>query len=440
MISVSFINNEPERLIASDPFMVLERAMITMSNEIDEAISGFCSEYDQYTIESEIMGEIDNDKLVYMESKKTNIFEKIGNAVISIFKKVQEIVVKFIDNIKNIGFKNKSNEEKMKSLLEYYKKNEPEKYKDIKDEVIVAIQSGDLNPVDMKSIKEMSEAYDELVKLAKQKNIKPDTLRGKFEEMKKKFDNIDQSKTVKVAKAATAVITAITAIVAFKSKILDSKKSTIEYEKKLAEKNEATIKAIRELQEYEGGEFASDSLTKAQLLKNASFWITGQYGKLISREQGAIDKFDKGITAWIARHERAKKDAFVDSIERGSRVLSDKEARSRANERTKNREDAYDKSTGTRQAQNDSILGQDSSTRKAIKKETELKTKQTERTKRYLSDEAILRNRDHQDAIKYQAELQASGRAAGTPDKKSGVQKIAIVDSKGDNIRQSKKK
>lgn len=345
MISVSFINNENETLLLSDPFLSFERAMVEMNEEIDETLNGYLNVHNQYMVESEIMGELSSEKTVYLESERTNIFDKIGNAVITIFKKFAELVKKVVDSIKNIGFKNKSNEEKMRDLLDYYKKNDPDKYRTIKDDVVVAFKSGELDPIDMKSIKEMNEAYDELVKLAKQKDVKPDSLKAKFEAMKKKFDGaLDKGTVKKTATVVSSVVTAALAIATFKSKILDSKKNTMDYEKKLSEKNEATIKAIKELEQYQGGEFASDSLTKAQLLQNAHFWITKEYGKLISKEQGKIDKFDKGITSWIARHEKSKKDDFMNGVNRGASVISDKEKEERKAERKKNREDAYDKS------------------------------------------------------------------------------------------------
>lgn len=410
MISVAFINDGYEPLITSDPFLPLNKMMVEMTEEIDMMISSYLKIHDQYTTESEIMGELDEDKSVYLEAEKTNIFDKIGNAVISIAKKIQNIIKKIIDAFKNIGFKNKSNEEKIQALLDKKKKEDPENYKDIKNEVIAKFNSGELNPVDMKTLKEMNDVYDEIVKLSKQKDVKPDSIRAKFDAMKKKFDNID-----KPVKTISSIITVAIAMVTFKSKVLDARKNTIEYEKKLSEKNEATIKAIKELQQYENGEYASDSLSKAQILKNANFWINNQYEKLISKEQGTIDKLDKGITAWIAKHEKNKKDKFMDGVERGSTIISNKEKQKRDDERTKNYQDARDKADGQRDSNDDAILGTDSRHRKAIKQETRIKTQSQTRAQRYENDKAINNNLQHQNAIETQAELQARGRGAGTP-------------------------
>ena len=39
MISLSFINDEYENLIASDPFFYLEQEMVTFSNDIDNCLT-----------------------------------------------------------------------------------------------------------------------------------------------------------------------------------------------------------------------------------------------------------------------------------------------------------------------------------------------------------------------------------------------------------------
>lgn len=425
MISLSFINNDNEILLASDPFLSLERAMEKMSEEVDNIISGFLNINEEYMIESEIMGEIDHEKTVYLEAEKTNVFEKIGNVVISIFKKFQDLVKKVIDSIKNIGFKSKSNEEKMEKLLSEYKKNAPEKYKTIKDDVVVAFQSGELDPTDMKSIKEMSQAYDELVKLAKQKDVKPDTLRGKFEAMKKKFDDIDSSKVVKGAKATKTIITAIIAIATFRSEIIKSRKNILDCEKRFAEDNDEIIKTIKFLETIEDGKYVSDSLTKAQILKNAHLYRRGYYTKLISKENGKIEKFNKGITSWIARHEKNKRDEFMSGVEKSSKIISEKDKKARDAEREKNKQDSYDKAVGQREANDDAILNKDSNKhRKAVKAEARLKAQAQTRAQRYENDKA------HRDSIEDQAELKARGGEKGTPQRKPGVQKIEIVDPK----------
>ena len=113
MISVAFINDGYEPLLASDPFLPLDRMMTEMTEEIDMMVSNYLNIHDQYTFESEIMGELDEEKSVYLEAEKTNIFDKIGQSVIKIGQAFIETIKKIIEWIKNLGFKNKDKMDKV---------------------------------------------------------------------------------------------------------------------------------------------------------------------------------------------------------------------------------------------------------------------------------------------------------------------------------------
>ena len=62
MISVAFINNENEVLIASDPFILFENTIDELNADIASALLDFQNTHDQYMIESEILGEINEEK------------------------------------------------------------------------------------------------------------------------------------------------------------------------------------------------------------------------------------------------------------------------------------------------------------------------------------------------------------------------------------------
>lgn len=435
MISVAFINNGYEPLLASDPFLSFDKMVLEMSTEIDDMIESYLSVYDKYMTESAIMGELDEEKSVYLEAERTNIFDKIGNAVIALFKKVQEIIKNIIDSLKNIGFKNKENTEKMQELLDNYKKNDPEKYKAVKNDIIAKFNSGEFDPTFAKNVKEMDEAYREIIKLAKQKDVKPDSLRAKIDAMKKKFDDID-----KPVKTTATIITVAVGIATFKSKVLDARKSTTAYEKNLAEENEEFLKALKELSEQEGGAYTDQALSKAQLIKNVRNWKIGKTEKLVRREQGIINTLQQGILGWIDSHtgnkisnkiksSRAQYDTDMESRTRASEYKSQK---AREAERDKNYEDAYDQARGRTRAQADAIKDKDY--RNSIKQETKIKTKAQTRAQRYENDKAILNNTTHQNAIRHQSQIQAEGKEAGTPRRNPGTQRIALVDADGNNI------
>lgn len=434
MISISFINNEYEELIASNPFLSLEKAIDTVSNEIDNTIDDFFREYDKYTVESSILEEVDHEKEIYFEAGKTNIFEKIGNSVMEIFRKFQNLIKSVIEKIKNIGFKNKSNEEKMKSLLDYYKKNEPEKYKSLKDDVVVAFKNGELNPIDMKSVKEMNDAYEEILRLSKQKDVKPDSLKAKFEAMKKKFsDTVDKGTVAKTAGAVTAIIGAGLAIATFRSKLANSNKTISECNKIIAEDNAKFLKTLNEMKTA-NPEFASEELSKAQIMKNVHYWTIGEVSKCITKEKSTINTFDHKITQWIAKHMKKESKQFLDDSEKNYKVIKKREDDERKAERKKNREDSadraygqmkgqykyksdhkdkvaadnwrdsYNKARGQNQAKDDDMINPKHQA--AIRDEARIKAD----AQRDANDKAILYSGRHNEAMKKQAKIQAKAR------------------------------
>lgn len=344
MISVSFVNGDIEPLLLSDPVIALENSMLTASNEIDSMISDYLSTREDYLFESMIMDGISEEKALFLEAGKDNIFKKIGDTLIDLYKKFEQFVKGVIENLKNIGFKSKSDTEKLEKLL----KAHPE----LKDEVIFAYKQGDLNVADAKTLKELNASFDEIVKLSKQKDIKPDTLRGKFEAFKKKADNIDNSTAVKVAKTAGAVVTAAGAIFLFKKHVLDARKASYEYEKTCREKNEDVMKAIKELErlgnELHGDEkaFVSDNLSKAQILKNARLVQQGLYSKLITKEKGKVEKLDKGITSFISKHMKKESSDFIDDMHTAADIKDRDEKEAAKKERKKSKKDSKAKSYG----------------------------------------------------------------------------------------------
>ena len=336
MISLSFINGEYEYLPASDELLALENVMQTVSDEVDNCIVSYLNTREDYLFESKIFGSLDEEKTVLLEAGKDSVFKKIGEAILALIKKFTDAAKKVVEKIKELGFKSKTDTEKLDKLL----KQRPE----LKDEVICAYKSGDLNVADARSLKELDKAFDEIVKMSKQKDVKPDTLRGKVEAMKKKFANPEDTTLVKTAKATAVVVGAAVAVVTFKKYVLDAKKSSNEYIKSCAEKNEAVYKAIKDLEKYgkeTGEDYVSDNLSKAQILKNADMWITGQYSKLVSSEQGKVSKLDKGITSFLAKHLRQGSRDLIFDADVGYNEMKKKEKKEAKKELKAARKKAY---------------------------------------------------------------------------------------------------
>lgn len=307
MISLAFINGEEEPIIANDLYIQFQSLLYESSCEIDNMIKSLIDKSNSIYMESEIMGSIDNEKLVVMEAEKSNVFEKLGNAVMTIAKKLGELIQKVLDKIQNFFTKDKKELDKIEALIK--------KHPQLKDEVIVAWKQGDLKVADAKSLKEMEAAFDEILKMARDDSVDPNTLQGKVNEFKKKFEHIDESSTVKMAKSINTVITAATAIVGIPLIFTAAKMNLDKYKDHQKEEAEKTISKMEELKKYKDGAYYGGNLTKWQLLKNAYYCVMGNYDKMIKREEGRIDKCTKGIYYFINKHDKKVADTFVSNMD-----------------------------------------------------------------------------------------------------------------------------
>jgi hypothetical protein len=165
--------------------------MESCDNEMDFMLMDFNIMREKVMLESEIMGTVPEDLMIAYESEKKNIFTMIGEMIIKIYNKIVEIIEDAIDKIKELSFKRKPDIQK----IQVYMKKNPK----IADEVWNAYKAGALDIKDAKDLKEIDAAYDEILKLAKQQDIKPGTLRDTWEKTKKKLKNLDKPIGVAVA-------------------------------------------------------------------------------------------------------------------------------------------------------------------------------------------------------------------------------------------------
>ena len=207
MISIGYVNNTLTPMTD-----MLFREYSDEINDIYDNTNNICYEMslleERVNIEQEITGSVDDTIVLEYEEKKKNFFQKIGEAIITIFKKVHAAIQSAIDKIKEIAFGSKSDLQKLDTLIK--------KHPELKNEAICAFNSGALDMKDIKSLKELDAAFEEIIRMSKEKDIDPNTLKGKWEKAKKKFNEDEKTwKIVKVGAAATTVITAIKAVATF---------------------------------------------------------------------------------------------------------------------------------------------------------------------------------------------------------------------------------
>lgn len=292
MISLSYINGESASLIVGDPFIKFEQTMDTMIQEVSDKISVYNNNYMSVMTESEIMGEESNANLVALEAEGNNLFKKIGETIMKLCEETIKFISGIIDSIKNIGFKRKSDVEKLDSLI---KKN-PE----LKDKVICSFENGALNVSDARSITELQKTFDEILKLSQQENVDPKSLRGKWEAAKKKAKEIDKSTVVKVAGATTTVITAIVAVKSFRANINAANERNIKAKQAIKE-NKEKLASVYEVLEKNGK--IHDDMSRIQVLQMITKEMTGNYSYNSQDSMKKVDKLDRGIRSFLSKFE-----------------------------------------------------------------------------------------------------------------------------------------
>ena len=207
MISIGYVNNTLTPMTD-----MLFREYSDEINDIYDNTNNICYEMslleERVNIEQEITGSVDDTLMLEYEEKKKNFFQRIGETIITIFEKIRTAIQSAIDKIKEIAFGSKSDLQKLDTLIK--------KHPELKNEAICAFNSGALEMKDIKSLKELDAAFEEIIRMSKEKDIDPNTLKGKWEKAKKKFNEDEKTwKIVKVGAAVTTVITAIKAVVTF---------------------------------------------------------------------------------------------------------------------------------------------------------------------------------------------------------------------------------
>lgn len=304
MISYAYVNGYPEDTIASSALLSFEHALEQFDSSCEKAITTFLESCDSFFIESDIMGEdMSEDKVLAFEAANENIFAKIGNSIIEITKKFIEFVNDIIDKLKNLSFNRKKDFEKVELLC----KEHPE----YKEKIMKAFEDGDLTIANVKSFNDLEDAFDELCKMAKKKDIKPGSLEDKWEKAKSKFEKADKMTIVKVAGAVATVMGAIAAVDRFAKTRKDNAKSR-------QDKVEKALDDMRFLKSREPVKYQAlynDEMGKFHIIVNAHRYINGKESAALDQSNKAIDKVTNKILTFVdnATSKEAKK-AFHDEL------------------------------------------------------------------------------------------------------------------------------
>ena len=241
MIRIDYINGDYS-LESYMLFRPYKTYLETCLDDLKPAYSRFLSAYDRFDLEYTVMESVSDDTLFIYESEKKSFLQQVGEKILELRDKFIELVNKIIDKIKTASFNNKSNVQKLEKLI----KDHPE----LKNETIAAFNDGTLNLTNIKSFKELDDSIDTILKMAKKGDIDPDSLQGKWEAAKKKFEE-NRDKIQKTAVAGTAVIGLGLAIATLSSKRKEAVVNNQKFGDEIRKKNVEAYNVINGLEKKE---------------------------------------------------------------------------------------------------------------------------------------------------------------------------------------------
>ena len=311
MINIDYVNGSID-LETTNIFKPYESFMESCKNDINKMFADFDMMSERVALESAIMDTIPESMMMVYESEKKNIFAKIGEMVVAIYNKFVEVIDKIIDAIKNHSFKKKSDLQKLDILLK--------KHPDLKDQVIVAFDSGALNLSDARSLKELDSTFEEILKLAKKKDIDPASLKGKWEKAKEKIGKA-ASTTVKVAAGVTTVLTAAKVLKSFKSDCAKATNIAQEEKQKRAEQKAEILSRLKD----EGVVNDNTGVWRTML----EIWreMNNIHSKTQKDNFGIISKISNGITSFLDKFDKdsALSKRYHDNASETKRLKDEKE-------------------------------------------------------------------------------------------------------------------
>lgn len=193
MISLSYINGTTDDLNSRSFSDIKElfESLDIFQNIVDSEIDMYIESTEIIALEKEL-----SDKGEAVTKVNSNVFAKVGNAIIEACKKFKEFIDKIIASLNDKSIANKNDMDKLQILMK--------EYPDLKSKIILSYEEGELNIASAKTISELNNTYAELERLSRDSKIDPTTFRGRVDAAMKRFANFEKSDA---AKGLTGVLT-----------------------------------------------------------------------------------------------------------------------------------------------------------------------------------------------------------------------------------------
>lgn len=313
MISINFVDNGSSNSVTSSFMMDMFEQYVESTNLlISESVDDFCQYNTNYVTEAVATGNTDDVKKKEIASKQTNVFAKIGDAVISLFEKIGKIISKAIELIKDISFKFKSNEKK----LDVIKK----RYPLYADKIIARLKEKEIDINDVVILKSLSD-IDKLYKEVLAEAGKPSTvdkLKTKADEFLNKLRTIGTNDKSEGGKET--VITVGNGPLLFK-KINNAANATMaKLDAKRKENYNEFLKAFEQLKKLgeksgNSSEFTDPTaLRKSQIISNIHNAYQGKISNLVSASSRKVTGLQGKINSFLMKFDDGGK--LVSSLDK----------------------------------------------------------------------------------------------------------------------------
>lgn len=285
LIGTSLLNNKITDYTYGNDFYDYFNYLESCLNDVDSSYIDYQIAENLVMTESTVMGEVNQEKTIYLEATQKSLIEKIGAAIIEMGKKFAEMINKCIEKLKDLTFKFKNNEKKMNILL----KEHPEL---AKEKIQILCDNGGLDFSDMNSISEMNRTFNEIVKMSKDKDVDGNTLKGKWKKAMDKIYGPNDSTLDKVSKTIGVTAAAVTLGITLKTAVSKIAKSKSELDGIKSEDRKMSEDIYRRLRD-EG--IINDNTGKATALLYINRERQGKIANICKENMSVIDKAQEKI-------------------------------------------------------------------------------------------------------------------------------------------------
>lgn len=321
MISYTFVNGGSEELLASSPLLALQELLIESEISIHENISDFMDKMTEYVEESAINGEENEEKRLMLEAEGNNIFTKIGEKVIELGKKVIEFLKSCIEKISNLSFKSKKDIDKVELLCK--------EYPNLKDEIVCSFQKGELDVSSARSLRELENTYEEILKLSKKADVTPGSLQDKWNKAVKKFENAEKSLVFTIAGTTASAMSLYVAIRSFRGNCMKIKNDVNEQKNRAAKYNAQLadiIETMKNTSYYKNSneKLIDDNMGKMEVLFRANKYLSGEYSAAAGKSVKVLDKLADSIVRFVSKKTSDEKKKQFHTDIKLAKIINDK--------------------------------------------------------------------------------------------------------------------